>query len=176
MVINPIIGFYIPIIRIPIKGGMTIPNIATFDHGTYHSNRKLKYPLVNDHIAIAGISTFSIGKKSSFRVHFPASYVSLPEWYLKSSLKIMTTSEFHNFVRHENFQILYGKKTSRLEQLHRPNYFTCARKVHNIDSSQMKTLSYVILFLTCAFPHSSQLCYRENISFPSSTLQKSLVR
>ena len=25
MVINPIIGFYIPIIRIPIKGGMTIP-------------------------------------------------------------------------------------------------------------------------------------------------------
>ena len=22
-------------IRIPIKGGMTIPNIATFDHGTY---------------------------------------------------------------------------------------------------------------------------------------------
>ena len=35
MVINPIIGFYIPIIRIPIKGGMTIPNIATFDHGTY---------------------------------------------------------------------------------------------------------------------------------------------
>ena len=35
MVINPIIGFYIPIIRIPIKGGMTISNIATFDHGTY---------------------------------------------------------------------------------------------------------------------------------------------
>ena len=35
MVINPIIGFYIPIIRIPIKGGMTIPNIATFDHGTH---------------------------------------------------------------------------------------------------------------------------------------------
>ena len=35
MVINPIVGAYIPIIRIPIKGGMTIPNIATFDHGTY---------------------------------------------------------------------------------------------------------------------------------------------
>ena len=35
MVINPIIGFYIPIIRIPINGGMTIPNIATFDHGTF---------------------------------------------------------------------------------------------------------------------------------------------
>ena len=34
MVINPIVGVYIPIIRIPIKGGMTIPNIATFDHGT----------------------------------------------------------------------------------------------------------------------------------------------
>ncbi len=27
--INPIVGVYIPIIRIPIKGGMTIPNIAT---------------------------------------------------------------------------------------------------------------------------------------------------
>ena len=35
MVINPIVVVYIPIIRIPIKGGMTIPNIATFDHGTY---------------------------------------------------------------------------------------------------------------------------------------------
>ena len=32
--INLIVGVYIPIIRIPIKGGMTIPNIATFDHGT----------------------------------------------------------------------------------------------------------------------------------------------
>ena len=31
-VINLIVGVYIPIIRIPIKGGMTIPN--TFDHGT----------------------------------------------------------------------------------------------------------------------------------------------
>ena len=35
MVINPIVGVYIPIIRIPIKGGMTISNIVTFDHGTY---------------------------------------------------------------------------------------------------------------------------------------------
>ena len=34
MVINPIVGVYIPIIRIPIKGVMTIPNIATFDRGT----------------------------------------------------------------------------------------------------------------------------------------------
>ena len=32
--INPIVGVYIPIVRIPIKGGMTIPNITTFDHGT----------------------------------------------------------------------------------------------------------------------------------------------
>ena len=35
MVINPIVGVYIPTIRIPIKGGMTIPTIATFDHGTF---------------------------------------------------------------------------------------------------------------------------------------------
>ena len=35
MVINPIVGVYIPIIRIPLKGGMTIPNIATCDHGTF---------------------------------------------------------------------------------------------------------------------------------------------
>ena len=39
MVINPIVGVYIPIIRIPIKGGMTIPNIATFDHGTFDPKR-----------------------------------------------------------------------------------------------------------------------------------------
>ncbi len=32
--LNPIVGVYIPIIRIPIESGMTIPNIATFDHGT----------------------------------------------------------------------------------------------------------------------------------------------
>ncbi len=35
MVINPIVGVYIPIIRIPIKGGMTIPNIGSLDPGTY---------------------------------------------------------------------------------------------------------------------------------------------
>ncbi len=33
--INLIIGVYMPIIRIPIKGGMTIPNIRSFDCGTY---------------------------------------------------------------------------------------------------------------------------------------------
>ena len=36
MVINPIVGVYIPIIRIPTKGGMTILNIATFDPGSYN--------------------------------------------------------------------------------------------------------------------------------------------
>ncbi len=35
MVINPIVGVYIPIIRIPIKGGMTIPNTMSLDPGTY---------------------------------------------------------------------------------------------------------------------------------------------
>ena len=35
MVINPIVGVYIPTVRIPIKRGMTIPNMATFDHGTH---------------------------------------------------------------------------------------------------------------------------------------------
>ena len=40
MVINPIVGVYIPIIRLPIKGGMTIPNIATFDHGTYNPTNR----------------------------------------------------------------------------------------------------------------------------------------
>ena len=35
MVINPIVGVYIPIIMIPIKGGMTIPNIATLDPGSF---------------------------------------------------------------------------------------------------------------------------------------------
>ena len=41
MVINPIVGVYIPIIRIPIKGGMTISNIATVDDGTYLSFGRL---------------------------------------------------------------------------------------------------------------------------------------
>ena len=42
MVINQIVGVYISIKRIPIKGGMTIPNIATFDHGTYLNTPPLK--------------------------------------------------------------------------------------------------------------------------------------
>ena len=41
---------------------------------------KSQYPMVNDHIAIAGISPFVlIGNTSSIRVHFPASYVRLRE-------------------------------------------------------------------------------------------------
>ena len=38
MVINPIVGVYIPIITIPIKGEMTIPNIGSLDPGTYNYN------------------------------------------------------------------------------------------------------------------------------------------
>ena len=34
MVINAIVGVYIPIIRIPIKGWMTIPNTRSLDPGT----------------------------------------------------------------------------------------------------------------------------------------------
>ena len=34
MVINPIVGVYIPIIRIPIKGWMTIPNTRSLDPGS----------------------------------------------------------------------------------------------------------------------------------------------
>ena len=41
--LNPIVGVYIPIIRIPIKGGMTIRNIASFDHGTYVFFRDQSY-------------------------------------------------------------------------------------------------------------------------------------
>ena len=44
MVINPIVGVYIPIIRIPIQGGMTIPKKnATFDHGTYAFVASISY-------------------------------------------------------------------------------------------------------------------------------------
>ena len=35
MVINPIVGVYIPIITIPIKGEMTIPNIGSLDPCTH---------------------------------------------------------------------------------------------------------------------------------------------
>ncbi len=37
MVINPIVGVYIPIIRIPIKGWMTIPNTRSLDPGSHGS-------------------------------------------------------------------------------------------------------------------------------------------
>ena len=35
MVINPTVGVYIPIIRIPIKGWMTIPNTRSLDPSTH---------------------------------------------------------------------------------------------------------------------------------------------
>ncbi len=35
MVINPIVGVYIPIMRIPIKGGMAIPNTTSLDPGSF---------------------------------------------------------------------------------------------------------------------------------------------
>ena len=35
MIINLIVGVYISIIRIPIKGGMTIPNTRSLDPGSY---------------------------------------------------------------------------------------------------------------------------------------------
>ena len=41
MVINPIVGVYIPIIRIPvIKGGMTIPNTTSLDPGSYKQQQQ----------------------------------------------------------------------------------------------------------------------------------------
>ena len=40
MVINPIVGVYIPIITIPIKGEMTIPNIGSLDPGTNGCSNK----------------------------------------------------------------------------------------------------------------------------------------
>ena len=36
VVVGRTVGVYIPIIRIPIKGGMTIPNIGSLDCGTVH--------------------------------------------------------------------------------------------------------------------------------------------
>ena len=33
--LNPIVGVYIPIITIPIKSEMTIPNIGSLDPGTF---------------------------------------------------------------------------------------------------------------------------------------------
>ena len=48
MVINPIVGVYISIIRIPIKGGRSpIPNIATFDHGTFDDGEAMLLLLAN---------------------------------------------------------------------------------------------------------------------------------
>ena len=35
MVTNSLVGVYIPMIRIPIKGGMTIPNIRSLDPDTH---------------------------------------------------------------------------------------------------------------------------------------------
>ena len=71
MVINPIVGVYIPIIRIPIKGGMTIPNIATFDYGTCKNSTPPKFN--SSHLKI-GLNP--IGKACIPTIHFGVPAVS----------------------------------------------------------------------------------------------------
>ncbi len=63
MVINPIVRVYIPIIRIPIKVGMTIPNIATFDHGTNEMSiiNKIPEPKDGPRFSMYGLFTLHLG-------------------------------------------------------------------------------------------------------------------
>ena len=52
-VINPIVGVYIPIIRIPIKGGMTIPNttrLLTMAHIILRVNFPLHLTFLGSHL------------------------------------------------------------------------------------------------------------------------------
>ncbi len=48
MVINPIVGVYIPIIRIPFKGGMTIPNIQ------HLIQEQVQAPVINQALRFLG--------------------------------------------------------------------------------------------------------------------------
>ena len=63
MVINPIVGVYIPIIRIPIKGGMTIPNIATFDRTFQVGLKKIKVKTVTSSLQWLFLHSFWQKKK-----------------------------------------------------------------------------------------------------------------
>ena len=64
-------------------------------------NKKMEcYPLVNKHRN--GISPFSIGNTSSIRVHFPASYVSLPECNMTSFNRVHTLPETNSEFTPEN--------------------------------------------------------------------------
>ena len=75
MVINPIIGFYIPIIRIPIKGGMTVPNIATFDHGTNGTSQKeTSLPTIH----FRGFLLLVLGRVCCSRLNNPWMHASMP--------------------------------------------------------------------------------------------------
>ena len=49
-----IVDVYIPIIRIPIKGEMIIPNIGSLDHGTYDDKKRFS--------EFTGASNFKLGK------------------------------------------------------------------------------------------------------------------
>ena len=56
--ISPIVGVYIPIIRIPIKVGMTIPNIRCLDCGTHNNFFDMTPQLVSSpSMYIAGVTT-----------------------------------------------------------------------------------------------------------------------
>ena len=79
MVINPIAGVYIPIMTIPTKGEMTIPNIGSLDPGTYVTcftppPSKINIPLKRDYI--------SIGKTSSNHHFFKGVLLLVEIWKL----------------------------------------------------------------------------------------------
>ncbi len=63
MVINPIVGVYIPIIRIPIKGEMTIPNTRSLDPGSCDS---LAWKMSFLKLGVAETSSHHVGDFSIF--------------------------------------------------------------------------------------------------------------
>ena len=83
MVITPIVGVYIPIIRIPIpiKGGMNIPNIATFHHGTHDLSKGVETKMCLDskpgEIASTRYLVWSGILRSASLVVYPFSYIQV---------------------------------------------------------------------------------------------------
>ena len=119
MVINPIVGVYIPIKRIPIKGVMTIPNIATFDRGTFGSLKKsIHFPvrslvwMLNPRLTIRNVDIvvfhsrvrldtpqkFNVDTKNMKNIVFFNVYISFQIWISRVSnyLKFQTPKLKHH--------------------------------------------------------------------------------
>ncbi len=147
MVINPIVGSYIPIIRIHIKGGMSLSPISRLltmahIHSANLGDLKLKLPTLTTSIVVFLVGDFY--QPSCLTVPF------LPSWKLEMDpsssnfLSLRVIFHFHDYGKKTKPTTLFITPFSQTKipclwnpQIHVPNLmsWTCRTRMHLFDQS-----------------------------------------